>query len=344
MSKKAKKQKSKVKSKTKLESKSKLTPKARFAKKPSTVFEKPREELPPPVLDEEGEQDVEEPVLAPSETEDITRIYLNNIGFSSLLTAKEEVALSKAFQKGDQKARKRLIESNLRLVVKIAKHYMNCGLDLLDLIEEGNLGLMRAVEKFDPNLGFRFSTYATWWIRQTIERAIMNQGRTVRLPVHVTKELRAYRRKARELAKSLDHEPTTEEMTEVIDKPAQEIQKMLDLNRETVSIDSPVFSEDENVTFSDVMVDDKNIDPIQTLSDSNIVKLVDSWLNELTKEQREIISRRFGLLGYEPATLEEISKLMHMNREKVRQIQIGTMHKLRDIMRSRGVSKDIVQE
>lgn len=161
---------------------------------------------------------------------DVTQLYLSEIGFSPLLSAEEEVHFSRLSLKGDEKARNRMIESNLRLVVKISRRYLNRGLSLLDLIEEGNLGLIRAVEKFDPERGFRFSTYATWWIRQTIERAIMNQTRTIRLPIHIVKELNVYLRAARELTQKLDHEPSAEEIAEMLDRPVEDVKKMLSLN------------------------------------------------------------------------------------------------------------------
>ena len=170
---------------------------------------------------------------------DATRLYLNEIGFSKLLTAEEEVYYARLAQKGEAAARRRMIECNLRLVVKIARRYMNRGLALLDLIEEGNLGLIRAVEKFDPERGFRFSTYATWWIRQTIERAIMNQTRTIRLPIHVVKEINVYLRAARQLTQKLDHEPTAEEIADLLDRPIGEVKRMLGLNERVTSVDTP---------------------------------------------------------------------------------------------------------
>jgi len=170
---------------------------------------------------------------------DATRMYLSEIGFSSLLTAEEEVYYARRSLKGDESARKRMIESNLRLVVKIARRYMNRGLALLDLIEEGNLGLIRAVEKFDPERGFRFSTYATWWIRQTIERGLMNQTRTIRLPIHVVKEINVYLRAARKLAQKLDREPSPEDVAEMLDRPIEDVQRMLGLNERVTSVDVP---------------------------------------------------------------------------------------------------------
>jgi RNA polymerase nonessential primary-like sigma factor len=276
---------------------------------------------------------------------DPTQIYLNEIGFSPLLTHKEEIFLARRVQKGDEAARKKMIESNLRLVVKISRRYMYCGLDLLDLIEEGNLGLIKAVEKFDPNMGFRFSTYATWWIRQTIERAIMNQGRTVRLPIHVTREVRSYKRKATELAKTLDHEPSSAELTEVIDKPAKDIERIMSLNNSIISIDTPVFDDDEKgTTYTDSMVDESSVDPVEKIQEEKIVKLVDGWLDRLADSQKEVLSRRFGLRGYERATLEEISKVMGVSREKVRQIQVAAFARVRQIIRGEGIYKDIVED
>merc|ERR1711991_648529 len=186
---------------------------------------------------------------------DVTQLYLNEIGFSPLLTPEEEVHFAGLAQKGDPAGRKRMIESNLRLVVKIARRYNNRGLALLDLIEEGNLGLIRAVEKFDPERGFRFSTYATWWIRQTIERAIMNQTRTIRLPIHVVKELNVYLRTARELAQKLDHEPTAEEIAATLDKPVEDVSKMLRLNEKISSVDTPIGGESDKVLL-DIIADD----------------------------------------------------------------------------------------
>jgi len=179
------------------------------------------------------EVDKEDDIFAKEEVTknlDATQLYLGEIGFSPLLSAEEEVFFARKALKGCEASRKRMIESNLRLVVKIARRYNNRGLALLDLIEEGNLGLIRAVEKFDPERGFRFSTYATWWIRQTIERAIMNQTRTIRLPIHVVKELNVYLRTARELTQKLDHEPTAEEIAECLDRPVEDVTKMLRLN------------------------------------------------------------------------------------------------------------------
>ncbi|MGB2359370.1 MAG: sigma-70 family RNA polymerase sigma factor, partial [Porticoccaceae bacterium] len=190
---------------------------------------------------------------------DATSLYLKEIGFAPLLTADEEVYYARKFQKGCEASRHRMIESNLRLVVKISRRYVNRGLELLDLIEEGNLGLMRAVEKFDPELGYRFSTYATWWIRQTIERALMNQTRTIRLPVHVVKELNVYLRASRTLAQRLDHAPTPEEIAEEVGKPVADVLKILSLSERISSIDVP--EADKEKTLVETIADDHGFSP-----------------------------------------------------------------------------------
>ncbi|MBU2427354.1 MAG: RNA polymerase sigma factor RpoS, partial [Gammaproteobacteria bacterium] len=262
---------------------------------------------------------------------DATQIYLGEIGFSPLLSAQEEVYFSRLSLKGDQAARKRMIESNLRLVVKIARRYINRGLALLDLIEEGNLGLIRAVEKFDPERGFRFSTYATWWIRQTIERAIMNQTRTIRLPIHVVKELNIYLRAARELSQRLDHEPTPEEIAAALDRPVEEVRKMLKLNEKITSVDTPVAGSSEKQLL-DILADEKELGPETELQDADIRQHLVLWLEELNPKQREVLARRFGLLGYEPSTLEDVGREIGLTRERVRQIQVEALRRLCEIV------------
>jgi RNA polymerase nonessential primary-like sigma factor len=281
-----------------------------------------------------------------SETEvqknlDATQLYLNEIGFSPLLTPEEEVHFARLARKGDEKGRKRMIESNLRLVVKIARRYVNRGLTLLDLIEEGNLGLIRAVEKFDPERGFRFSTYATWWIRQTIERAIMNQTRTIRLPIHVVKELNVYLRAARELTQKLDHEPSAEEIAELLDKPVSDVKRMLGLNERVTSVDSPLGYNSEKSVL-DTIADDTVNDPCQMLQDDDISHSLDHWLDDLTEKQREVIARRFGLRGYETSTLEEVGHEIGLTRERVRQIQVEALKRMREIMEKQGLNASAI--
>jgi len=268
---------------------------------------------------------------------DATQLYLNEIGYSPLLSADEEKYYARQARSGDESGRKRMIESNLRLVVKIARRYINRGLTLLDLIEEGNLGLLRAVEKFDPELGFRFSTYATWWIRQTIERSIMNQTRTIRLPIHVVKELNVYLRAARELTQKLDHEPSAEEIAEMLDRPVADVKRLLGLNERVVSMDTPV-GPDSDSSMVDMIADVQVCDPSQLLQDTDIKDNILLWLEELSEKQREVVARRFGLRGYESSTLEEVGREIGLTRERVRQIQVEALRRLRSIMETQGLS------
>tara|TARA_B110000211_G_scaffold156802_1_gene177658 strand:+ start:11987 stop:12982 length:996 start_codon:yes stop_codon:yes gene_type:complete len=268
---------------------------------------------------------------------DATQLYLGEIGFSPLLSAEEEVFFARKALRGCEASRKRMIVSNLRLVVKIARRYNNRGLALLDLIEEGNLGLIRAVEKFDPERGFRFSTYATWWIRQTIERAIMNQTRTIRLPIHVVKELNVYLRAARELSQKLDHEPTAEEIALALDKPVEDVTKMLRLNERITSVDTPIGGENDKALL-DILADEKEFGPEENLQDSDIKSNIVGWLEELNPKQREVLARRFGLMGYEPSTLEDVGAEIGLTRERVRQIQVEALRRLRDILGHQGLS------
>jgi RNA polymerase nonessential primary-like sigma factor len=269
---------------------------------------------------------------------DATQIYLNEIGFSPLLTAEEEVHYSTLSLKGDVASRKKMIESNLRLVVKISRRYLNRGLPLLDLIEEGNLGLMKSVEKFDPTRGFRFSTYATWWIRQTIERAIMNQTRTIRLPIHVVKELNVYLRAARYLTQKLDHEPSAEEIAELVDRPLEDVQKILVLNDKVTSVDTPIGF-DDNKSLLDTIADENSLNPAELLTDENLREHIELILDQLTENQQQVIARRFGLRGFEKTTLEEVGREIDLTRERVRQIQVEALKSLRVLLERLGLSQ-----
>ncbi|WP_338884574.1 MULTISPECIES: RNA polymerase sigma factor RpoS [Xenorhabdus] len=268
---------------------------------------------------------------------DATQLYLGEIGFSPLLTAEEEVLFARRALRGDVAARQRMIESNLRLVVKISRRYSNRGLALLDLIEEGNLGLIRAVEKFDPERGFRFSTYATWWIRQTIERAIMNQTRTIRLPIHIVKELNVYLRTARELAHKLDHEPSIEEIAEKLDKPVEDVSRMMRLNERITSVDTPIGG-DSDKALLDIISDENDSGPETTIQDDDMKQSIVKWLFELNAKQREVLARRFGLLGYEAETLEDVGREIGLTRERVRQIQVEGLRRLKDILHTQGLN------
>ena len=273
---------------------------------------------------------------------DNTQLYLNEIGFSPLLSAEEEVLHGRKALKGDKDARERMIVSNLRLVVKIARRYKDRGLALLDLVEEGNLGLIRAVEKFDPERGFRFSTYATWWIRQTIERAIMNQTRTVRLPIHVVKELNIYLRTARNLAQELDHEPTAEEIADKLDVPTEDVNKMLRLNERIKSVDSYLSHESDGNSLLDILPDSNHSGPEEKNQEDDIKNNIVMWLQELNPKQREVLSRRFGLMGFEPDTLENVGAEIGLTRERVRQIQVEALRRLKDMLGLQGLSLEVI--
>lgn len=279
--------------------------------------------------------------VVPRKDMDATRLYLKDIEFSPLLTADEEKYYSRRSKKGDEAARKKMIECNLRLVVKISRRYMNRGLALLDLIEEGNLGLIHAVGKFDAEKGFRFSTYATWWIRQTIERALMNQTRTIRLPIHVIKEMNVYLRTQRRLQQALNHEPTVEEIAEACDRPVADVKRVLGLRDRVTSVDVPANKDGDRLLL-DIIPDENNVDPSSKLQESIVQNNINSWLAKLEAKQREVVERRFGLHGYERSTLEEVGAELGVTRERVRQIQLDALKKLRRIIESSGYNADAV--
>ena len=269
---------------------------------------------------------------------DATSMYLKEIGFVPLLTASEEVLYSRKFQQGCERSRHMMIESNLRLVVKISRRYLNRGLELLDLIEEGNIGLMRAVEKFDPELGYRFSTYATWWIRQTIERAIMNQTRTIRLPVHVVKELNIYLRASRKLAQRLDHDPTPEEIAAEVNKPIKDVLKILSLSERVSSIDAQIADQDK--ALIDTVADISTLSPESQTETNNLSSVLEGWLQQLPEKQREVLVRRFGLMHHNEQTLEHIGSEIGLTRERVRQIQVDGLCRLRDLLHQHDLNSD----
>jgi RNA polymerase nonessential primary-like sigma factor len=270
---------------------------------------------------------------------DATRIYLSEIGISPLLTADEEKHYSRLALSGDEAARNRMIESNLRLVVKIARRYLNRGLPLLDLIEEGNLGLIHAVEKFDPERGFRFSTYSTWWIRQTIERAIMNQSGTVRLPIHIIKDINSCLRAARTLRQQYDKEPTTAEIAEYSERSVKDVERLMALhNRVTIRAGN---SEDDTGPV-DRLEAQRSAEPPRCAEKDTVKLIVDRWVCELDEKQRAVVDRRFGLHGYRRATLEQIGEEIGVTRERVRQIQLDALTNLKAMMESHGISGDVI--
>ncbi len=270
---------------------------------------------------------------------DVTQLYLNEIGREGLLTQPEERALAFRVREGDFEARQKMIEHNLRLVVNIAKHYLNRGLSLLDLIEEGNLGLMHALEKFEPERGFRFSTYATWWIRQNIERAIMNQSRTIRLPVHVIKELNIFLRAQRHLETHGVPDAGPEEIAHLTGKPVEEVRRLLALNDRVASLDAPLDI-DPTLSIGEAIADDNSERPEDMLQVAELEHYVQTWLAELSEKHRWVIERRFGFNDEEVATLEELAAHLGVTRERVRQIQLEALQTLRRILRRTGMSKE----
>jgi len=273
--------------------------------------------------------------------DDITQLYLNEIGTSPLLTADEEKSLSRASIAGDFSARQRMIECNLRLVVSIARHYQNRGVALDDLIEEGNLGLIHALEKFDPERGFRFSTYATWWIRQNIERAIMNQSRTIRLPVHVVKELNLVLRTLRRIdtGEEAGQHHSMAQVALLLDRPVAEVQHIMALSERTASLDAPL-DVDPDLSIGDSIADDSAAEPEARLAQREIEAHMNTWVNELSTRQRSVLERRYGLNGREVETLEVIAADMGVTRERVRQIQMEGLKALRRQLAKEGVGRD----
>lgn len=269
---------------------------------------------------------------------DPTRQYLDEIGVSPLLTADEEKLYARLAIKGDESARQRMIKSNLRLVVKISRRYINRGLPLLDLIEEGNLGLIHAVKKFDPERGFRFSTYATWWIRQAIERAIMNQSRTVRLPIHIIKDINTCLRAARRLRQDGDNEVTNAAIARHLKRDVAEVERLMGLHHRVTLRSGP--TDDDGAEPVDRLAADSDAEPASCAQKTAINDIVEHWLWELSNKQREVLERRFGLHGYRRATLEQIGHEIGVTRERVRQIQLDALKNLREMMEGDGISCD----
>jgi RNA polymerase nonessential primary-like sigma factor len=271
---------------------------------------------------------------------DPTRQYLGEIGIAPLLDAEQEKRFATLARQGDEGARHRMIECNLRLVVSISRRYLHRGLPLLDLIEEGNLGLIHAVRKFDPERGFRFSTYATWWIRQSIERAIMNQTRTVRLPIHIIKDLNACLRAARHLRRDCERVPTIAEIAAYMQRDPAEVEYLLGLHhRVTLTAGSANEEGEEPVNL---LPAERNAEPPRCAQKAVVSEIVDHCVYELNDKQRAVVERRFGLHGHRRATLEQIGDEIGVTRERVRQIQLDALRNLRDMMENDGISGDAV--
>ena len=276
---------------------------------------------------------------AAKSSQDVTGLYLSEIGISPLLTADEEKHFARRAQRGDESARQRMIESNLRLVVKIARRYMNRSLPLLDLIEEGNLGLIHAVKKFDPERGFRFSTYATWWIRQTIERAIMNQSGMVRLPIHIIKDINSCLRAARRIRQQQETEPTVAEIAEHMDRDCAEVERLYSLHNRVII--RAGGSEQDSVPV-DRLKAKRDAEPSRCAQKDCVNDLVDQWVRELNDKQRAVVDRRFGLHGHRRSTLEQIGAEIGVTRERVRQIQLDALKNLRAMIERNGISGDVI--
>jgi len=270
---------------------------------------------------------------------DVTQLYFNDIGQNALLTVEEEVRYARLVKQGDFLSRQKMIEHNLRLVVNIAKHYSGRGLQLLDLIEEGNLGLIHALEKFDPERGFRFSTYATWWIRQSIERAIMYQSRTIRLPVHVIKELNTVLRAMRHLETHSECDPSPDDVAHLVDLRVEDVRRLLSLNERMTSLDAPLEI-DPMLSVGESIADENTPQPDIRLENAEIETYVREWLGQLNERQRSVIERRYGLNGSEIRTLEQLAQSLNLTRERVRQIQIEALASLRKILRRCGMSRE----
>ena len=261
-------------------------------------------------------------------TADAIKLYLKEIQKNKLLTAQDERELAELIAQGDNRARERMIESNLRLVVKIAKRYMNRGLPFLDLIEEGNLGLIKAVEKFKVSKGCRFSTYATWWIRQSIERSIVNQSRTIRLPVHVADDINKLIKVSRELSQSLKRDPEIEEIATAMNKDVSSVRRMMLLVKKTYSIEHPL-GEGDDYSLIDTIEDTKLVDPETRISDIDRFSRVAEWMDDLNDNEREILALRFGLDDKDPQTLDTIGQKFGVTRERIRQIEAKSLAKLK---------------
>lgn len=293
---------------------------------------------------QEGENDEEEEATEGIETSDYSdslKVYLQEIGRHKLLSAREEIELTRRMKEGDQEARRRLIQANLRLVVSIAKRYQNRGLSFQDLIQEGSLGLMRAAEKFDPARGFKFSTYATWWIRQAVTRALADKGRTIRVPVHVNETVNKLRRVARAFWLSHARHPSVEELAQAAGLSADKVRLTIGAFRDPQSLDSVIYP-DSDLILGDLIADSQSRKPEQAASDKVLEEKCEELLSKLSNTERAVIEMRFGLRDLPGgATLQEIARELHFSRERVRQIELSALAKLRTVPAARWLLDDL---
>jgi RNA polymerase primary sigma factor len=291
----------------------------------SNLSAKPEDEV-PPKLD----------LSVKTPTSDPVRMYLKEIGKVPLLTVEEEVALAKRIEHGDMNAKRKLTEANLRLVVSIAKRHVGRGPSLLDLIQEGNLGLIRAVEKFDYHRGFKFSTYATWWIRQAISRGIADQARTIRIPVHMVERINKLSRVQRELRRSIGREPTAEEIATEMDTTPEKVRDIIRIKQEPMSLESPV-GEEGDAQLGDFIEDHQAVEPVERVNEILQNEELSQVLSTLTRRERTVIELRYGLKGEAPRTLEEVGRCFGLTRERIRQIEAKTLAKLVSLRQSQGL-------
>ena len=293
--------------------------------------------------DEEGEEiDLDAvDLLEGIGTEDPVRMYLKEIGTVPLLTAEEEYSLAMKKQAGDEYAKQRLIEANLRLVVSIAKRYTGRGTSFLDLVQEGNLGLIKGVEKFDPEKGFKLSTYATWWIRQSVTRALADQARTIRVPVHMVETINKMSKMQRKLTLELGYEPSVKELAEHLDMTEEKVQEIMQIAREPASLETPIGEEDDS-NLGDFVADANVLSPEGNVESVMLREHIDSLLDDLKERERQVIVLRFGLEDGHPRTLEEVGKEFNVTRERIRQIEAKALRKLRNPVRSKRI-RDFLQ-
>ena len=289
-----------------------------------------------PVEEDGGEPELIDPEAMADDygVNDPVRMYLKEIGKVRLLTADEEVELARRIEQGDEEAKRRLTEANLRLVVSIAKRYVGRGMQFLDLNQEGNVGLLKAVEKFDHNKGCKFSTYATWWIRQAITRAIADQARTIRVPVHMVETINRVVRTSRQLLQDLGREPTTEEIAKAMDMPVERVAEVMKISQDPVSLETPVGEEDDS-HLGDFIADDDKQEPQEAATQNLLKEQLNEVMETLTDREYKVLSLRFGLEDGRPRTLEEVGREFNVTRERIRQIEAKALRKMRHPSRSR---------